>query len=137
MDSSMNRINKIVSSLAVATFLLASPATAQPDQGRGPRADWADRLEWRLDMLEGRLDLTDEQRAQVKDVIEAQHKEAIAWFDAHQDATSSERMEFRETHRAAMLEKLETILTSEQLAEYKELRDSRGDMRPRGRRGRR
>jgi hypothetical protein len=45
-------------------------------------------------------------------------------------------MEFRDTHRQAMLEKVEAILTPEQLTEYKELRDTRFNRSPRGRRGR-
>ena len=132
----MNGLSRILGALGVAALLVASPAIAQPNQGRGPRADRADRVEWRLDMLDRRLDLTDEQRSQLQELMVAQRDEAVAWFDAHPNATRTERMEFRDTHRQAMLEKVEAILTPEQLTEYKELRDTRFNRSPRGRRGR-
>lgn len=82
--------------------------------------------------LAQRLDLTDEQAAQL-DAFRTGHRAALQeWLKANPDATRAERRVFMEEHWASRNAALESILTEKQLEELNSLRPARRDRPMRG-----
>jgi Spy/CpxP family protein refolding chaperone len=92
-----------------ATVAVAQPPAYSPGPGYGPTAqtapaDWA---QARLDRMAWRLNLTEEQKAKLKPILE-------------------ERQAFRTAQRAAMRNQLAQVLTPQQLAQFDQMRGQRG-----------
>jgi Spy/CpxP family protein refolding chaperone len=111
----MNRFSTAARTLAATalgiTALAATVAVAQPP-AYGPAAqtasvDWA---QTRLDRMAWRLNLTEEQKAKLKPVLE-------------------ERQALRTAQRAAMRNQLAQVLTPQQLVQFDQMRGQRGSRR--------
>ena len=120
-------VSLLLAALAAASLALASPLAAAPSapgeapagESRPKRPDRGDRLEH----MREHLDLTDEQVAQLKPILEAQREEMkAAMQDLGKDATREERREaMREVHELYR-ERIAAVLTAEQKAKLGEMR---------------
>ena len=108
----------------------ASGAFAQ-DGHRGQRVSGEERSERMVERLDRKLDLTDAQESQVKELFAAEAADLKAWREANEDASREDRREFMESNRESHQAALEGVLTTEQVAELQEM----GPLRPRARRG--
>jgi len=120
----------------------------QRDDKRGPRADRGgkrrgervEQVRHRADALVRRLDLTDAQQDQLRQLLEARRAEARAWHEAHPDAPADEKRAFFEQHARDTDAAIEAILTPEQAEQYRTLKSEQRERfeqrRPRQKRGR-
>ena len=105
-------------------------AGAPPAQGGGQRMRGPMTPEDQLARMTKQLQLTDEQQAKIKPILEEQHKQMM---DLRQDTSMSREdrfAKFREV-RQKSLEKMKAILTPEQQEKWQKIQEER-----RGRRGR-
>ncbi len=125
-------IRRYLSALLV-TFIIAAPAFAQ--QGS------ADRMDRRLEVLDEKLDLTDDQASQIRQIWEAHRDEMRAWLSENEEATREERREHFRGRADEVQASVRAVLTSDQAAQYAEFRQERRDglrnraERPRSRMG--
>jgi Spy/CpxP family protein refolding chaperone len=131
----MNWKQAIARGIAVASLsaIGAVPILAQPGMG-GARDNMnpEERLDRRLDFMDEKLDLSDEQVKEVRGILENAHAEASAWHEDNPEAARKDRRAFRDEHRAATKEAIGNILTDDQKAQFDSLKDGRG-RRGRGR----
>lgn len=115
-------------------LLAALPATAQrqrPERNPDPQK-MVDRT---IAALDRRLDLSDSQTDQLRELLVEQRADAKAWRDANPEATREEQQAHREEERATHRAQLENILTPEQLETIDEKRPQRLAERVRPHRG--
>lgn len=147
----------LLAGAGVSTRVLAEAATAPAPEHRPPHHP----LLHRLERLLGTLNLTDQQKAQIKEILAAFKKDVDAWRAQHQDELQKIHAEIRAAREAKdkekvqaamkklhtlletapkpreMLEKIKAVLTPEQKqkfeAELKEIREKRLEHRGEGR----
>jgi protein CpxP len=116
---------------AVAQTDAAPPPPPPPDQTQGPppqgtagpRGAWRGGPEHRVEMLQKRLNLTDDQTAQVKAVFADSRSRMEALRDSSQgNSAPPDRHALREIHEQEEA-KLEAILTPDQRAKYQQMRE--------------
>ena len=111
-------IQRILYALLLALFITA-PVLAQ----QGP----ADRIDRRLAVLDEKLELTDEQEAQIKQIWSG-HRDALkAWSSQNADASRDERREYFRGRSAEVHAAVQAILTPDQAEKLTALRAERGD----------
>ncbi|MGA7303403.1 MAG: hypothetical protein WBW88_00955, partial [Rhodothermales bacterium] len=74
-------------------------------------------------MFMRRLDLTKDQQDQLETLHEQHRAAAKAWHEANPNATPEQRRAFREAQRKGMEASLGNVLTEEQMAKFKSMRD--------------
>ncbi len=74
-----------------------------------------------------RLDLTEAQETQIREIMAAHREEGRAWAAAHPDATREERQAYRQEHAAALKAAIEAVLTPEQREQFRSRQNERGD----------
>jgi Spy/CpxP family protein refolding chaperone len=74
-------------------------------------------------MFMRQLDLTKDQQEQLETLREQHRAAAKAWHEANPNATPEQRRAFREAHRKGMEASLKNVLTEDQMAKLKSLRD--------------
>lgn len=111
-------IRKYLYTVLVA-FFIAAPTLAQP----GP----ADRMDQRLEVLDSRLDLTDEQESQIRQIWSDHRQEMEAWLSENEDATREERRAHFRGRVDEVQGAVKALLTPEQAATYAEFQQRRGD----------
>ncbi|MGI9175691.1 MAG: T9SS type A sorting domain-containing protein [Rhodothermales bacterium] len=105
----------------------------RPD--RGDRSDQGNRRGRRHDGRQGdrtselveRLDLTEAQQAQLKEIRTTYREAAQAWREANPEATREEKQAYRTEQREAMKAAIEAVLTPEQVTELERLQAERGE----------
>lgn len=109
--------------LVLAALLVAGAAFAQPPAHEG--------AERQLERLTTLLDLTDTQKAQVKTILDAEHAQMRAQFQAAQASgtkPSFEQMQAaRQQMRAQTVQQLTPVLTASQLKKFEVLMDEHRD----------
>ncbi|MGB0867243.1 MAG: Spy/CpxP family protein refolding chaperone, partial [Granulosicoccaceae bacterium] len=79
---------------------------------RGHRANWsAEKGEKRMDRLASKLELTDEQKTQVKSIMQANREQRQKQFQQNREALQAE---------------LSSVLTDEQMEEFETMMEKRG-----------
>jgi Spy/CpxP family protein refolding chaperone len=97
-------VASVAATVALAQPPAAGPGSAPPAQATSTNYDW---VQARLDRMAWRFNLTDEQKAKLKPILE-------------------EREALRTTQRQAMREKLAQVLTPAQLAQWDQMQARRG-----------
>jgi Spy/CpxP family protein refolding chaperone len=120
----------LCASVIAAFTLLPAPASAQdPPPARE-----------RLEEYGKRLNLTPEQREKIRPILEAELSRVREIRDKYQTETRRERRQMLRELRAVqedIQKQIEPILTKEQKAEWKKIREERREeLRDRGRQGR-
>jgi hypothetical protein len=125
-----------------AGLVLAPQAVAQseqqgrPDRGgqRGERMDPAQRLERRMSMLTERLQLSTQQAAQIRQILTQERTQMQAlWQKAESGASRESLQPEMRAIRQDTDQRIEGVLTEQQRATYRELRESmRRERGPRG-----
>ncbi len=136
----MNALKRSLVTLALVAGFSSTALLAQPPAG-GPGGDRPGRgmqmsAEDRLKQLSEALGITDEQKTQIKPILE----EEIAALKAIFDDKSLEREARREKMKAvrdSAASKIEAILTPEQKAKFEKIKAMRGPGGPGGPRGER
>lgn len=102
---------------------MLNPRMRRPAGGRGTvRGTGYSRM---LD----RLDLNESQLEQLQALRQEHRAEALAWRSDNSDATPEQIRAFRRSHWQEMRADLESVLTDDQLNEYREMRGSRFENR--------
>ena len=117
---------------------LLTPEQTEPYQSlkdewterRGDRPDRGNRRGQRYDGRQGdrtsglmeRLDLTEAQQTQLKEIRTTYHEAVRAWREAHPDATREEKQAYRAEQRDAMKADVEAVLTPEQVVRLERLK---------------
>jgi hypothetical protein len=125
-----------------AGLVLAPQAGAQseqqgrPDRGgqRGERMDPAQRLERRMSTLNERLQLSTQQAAQIRQILTQEQTQMQALRQKAEGGASRESLQAEmRAIRQRTEQQIEGVLTEQQRATYRELRESmRRDRGPRG-----
>jgi hypothetical protein len=125
-----------------AGLVLAPQAGAQseqqgrPDRGgqRGERMDPAQRLERRMSTLNERLQLSTQQAAQIRQILTQEQTQMQALRQKAEGGASRESLQAEmRAIRQRTEQQIEDVLTEQQRATYRELRESmRRDRGPRG-----
>lgn len=104
---------------------LSWPAVAQP---RGARGDVgpAERLERRLQFLDHRLDLSDEQVESVRTIMQNAHEGVAAWRAENTDASRKERHARMKEQRSATNAAIMEVLNQDQKEVFEDLKEERG-----------
>jgi Spy/CpxP family protein refolding chaperone len=127
------RIRLLALGAALATGLVLAPqAGAQseqqgrPDRGgmRGERMDPAQRIERRVSMMTERLKLSTEQATQVRQILTKESEQMRALFDKAQGGADRESLRPQmQSLRESTEKQIEGVLTQQQQATYRELRE--------------
>lgn len=135
---SIMKIPKVSIAVAAAAVLTALCVSAQTQTVTNNEASSTNRAappmrvngaEARLDQLSKALDLTDEQKPQVKAVLEEETKAIREARSTVGDGTPEERRAKYQSIREATSAKLKNILTTEQYTKYESLPQVRGGAR--------
>ena len=129
-------IGAIVLGIMMSTFAYAqeAPDNKPHHERRGQREITPEeRSERMIQRLTEQLDLTEDQQAELKAFHLAQGEEGRAQMAEAQ--TREARHEIREAHRRQMDEKLEALLSEEQMEKYETMKENRPEHR-RQRKGR-
>ncbi len=148
-----------VITVAAAMFAAAAPVQAQQPQQERPRAearaqrmDPAKRIERRVQVLDQKLNLSDDQAARIKTILTQESEQMKSHFQgciAKADRKPGERAErpkmseaARDSVRAVMKERRERtdaailqVLSADQRSQYEKLKSEMKDRGERGKRG--
>lgn len=132
----MQRLTRIPTLLLFAALLLVGPLSQANAQNmrRGEQHMNRPSVEERIDRLDARLDLTDEQEEQIARLMESGQKAGRAWHEANPDATREEMHAWRDQHRESMHSAIGALLSDEQRTEWKAMQEMMGP-KHRGQRG--
>jgi Spy/CpxP family protein refolding chaperone len=126
----------IITVIAVALFVVtgsvAMAAPAQPasqSAAAGPGMKKMSKPENRMARLSRGLDLTEEQKAKIKPILEDESAKVESVLDNSNLSRQQKRTRIREIH-AATFEQIKTILTPEQLKKHEEMMKSAKKMSP-------
>jgi Spy/CpxP family protein refolding chaperone len=145
----MKRMTKLAFGAVLAAGLALAPqADAQSEQqgrperpGRGERLDPAQRIERRVSMLTERLQLSEQQAAQIRQILTEESTQMRALFDKAEGG-GADRESLRpqvQSLREGSEKKIDAVLTAQQRTTYAQLREEmrkRRDERGEGRRPR-
>jgi Spy/CpxP family protein refolding chaperone len=114
-------MKKIITALLLLVFTTGlATAQAPPDHPPGPPNP-----ELRLDHLAILLDLTDEQKAQVKTILDAEHAKMKAQFEAARASGTRPSFEemraARQQQKAEVIQQLTSVLNAAQLKKFEVL----------------
>ncbi|MEW5975471.1 MAG: Spy/CpxP family protein refolding chaperone [Acidobacteriota bacterium] len=136
----MNRHSLMPAALAVLSAVLVAgqPASAQPPGKWGMEGARMERGgEDRLERLDKELNLTEDQKAQLKSIMEDQRKEMQALRE-DESRSREQRMEKMREIRQSTSSKIKGILDADQARKFEQMEKRRGEMRKkRGDQGRR
>ena len=142
----MKSMTRLAFGAALAAGLALAPqAGAQseqqgrPDRPRGERMDPQQRLERRVGMLTERLQLSQQQAAQIRQILSQEHTQMQAVRQKAEGGASRETLRPEmQSIRQRSEQQIEAVLTEQQRATYRELRESMQKRRgERGERGER
>ncbi len=121
----------VLAALLAATAL---PAAAQNRPGRNTdQPSQEEMVQRRLDMLDRQLNLTDEQQAQIRTILEESARERESLFN-ESGGDRDRRRETMQRHMQAVNERIKALLDADQQKKYDEVLQNGRD-RMRGRRG--
>jgi Spy/CpxP family protein refolding chaperone len=135
----MKSITKLAFGAVLAAALVGAPeATAQSEQQgrarqeRGQRMDPAQRVERRVSMMTERLQLSQPQATQIRQILTQESDQMRAIFEKGQNGADREalRPEIRSL-REGTEKKIDAVLTESQRKSYAELRDQMRQRRER------
>jgi hypothetical protein len=126
-----------------AGLVLAPQAGAQseqqgrPDRGgqRGERMDPAQRIQRRVGMLTERLQLSQQQATQIRQILTQESEQTRALWEKAPGADRESARPQMKAIRAGTEKKIDGVLTEQQRATYRELRESMRKRRGEERRG--
>jgi Spy/CpxP family protein refolding chaperone len=107
--------------------LAAMPVLAQPGGfGQRHRPSPEERIDWRMGFLTEKLSLSADQSKSVRAILEKAQEDAAAWHKDHGDTSRDDWRAYRDEHRTAVDSAITKVLSKDQQATYKELKDQRG-----------
>jgi periplasmic protein CpxP/Spy len=115
-----------VSVVILFAFKMLSAAPLPQDAGQRMHRQWGP--EQRLAMLSQKLNLTDDQKAQIKPLLEDQHKQMMALREDTSLSREQKRAKFQEIRKQTS-EKMNSILSPDQQKQLKEMRQKRHERR--------
>jgi hypothetical protein len=128
----MKKMTKLAFGAVLAAGLALAPqAGAQSEQqgrpdrrGRGERMDPAQRIERRLSMLTERLQLSEQQASQVRQILTQEQTQLQAlWQKAQAGADRESLRPEMQSIRQRTEQQIDGVLTEQQRATYRELRE--------------
>ncbi len=140
----MKKMTKLAFGAVLAAGLAMAPqANAQSEQqgrpdrpGRGERMDPAQRIERRVSMLTERLQLSEQQATQIRQILTDESTQMRALFEKAQGADRESVRPQMQSLREGTEKKIDAILTASQRQKYAELREQmRKEREQRGERG--
>jgi protein CpxP len=134
-----NAVKFLVMMLAMTAFSLA--AAAQSDSQQGEKQGHARHggmmhmsVEERLQRMTKMLNLTDDQQAKIRPILEDQQKQAMALRDNTSLSQDDKRAKFQQMHEDSK-EKIRAVLTDEQKAKFDQLHSEHKGMHKHGEKG--
>ncbi len=123
----MNKLSVIAAMVLGGLVACSTLATAQNANSNGKKGGkrGMPTVEQQLDRMSERLNLTDEQKPKVKEVLEQERKK---WQELRSDSSmeqSARREKFQEIRKDSE-KKMKAILTEEQFKKYQEMSSRRG-----------
>lgn len=140
----MKRLSQMALGAAVAASLVLAPqAGAQSEQQgradrreRGERMDPQQRLDRRVGMLTERLQLSQQQATQVRQILTQEHTQMNALRQKAEGGTDRETLRPEmQSIRQRTEQQIDGVLTAQQRTTYRELRERMQKERGKGRRG--
>lgn len=115
-----------VSIVILFAFKMLSAAPLPQDAGQRMHRQWGP--EQRLDRLSQKLNLTDDQKAQIKPLLEDQHRQMMALREDTSLSREQKRAKFQEI-RKQTFEKMNPILSPEQQKQFQQMQQMRHERR--------
>lgn len=127
----MNKKGLIIVMVAAVAAMASTSVQAQRGRAMGwdsrMMEDPQDRIEMRVAFLKHRLDLSEDQIADVERVLTERHQQAASWMEENLDLGRTDREAFRKQHEEGTAAAIESVLDEEQAATFRGFLDRRKD----------